>query len=166
MSILSSSHFFKGQFLYHVMQSSNATSPLPCWPSIEQSVRLMPHALPINHAPLWMVTLSFLDLLLIFLNVTLGKQDLLLDLLDAHLFLYIFNIIPYAFIPRLQVVPHFSQAIVEGIKYCKLSLIRGFRWSYKLGAYIRTKYQHTIFEITRLFNLQNVVKNRIHFSTS
>ena len=77
-----------------------------------------------------MVTLSFLDLLLIFLNVALGKQDLLLDLLDAHLFLiYIFNIIPYAFIPRLQVVPHFSQAIVEGMKYRKLSLISP-AWSY------------------------------------
>ena len=84
-----------------------------------------------------MVTLSFLDLLLIFLNVTLGKQDLLLDLLDAHLFLYIFNIIPYAFIPRLQVVPHFSQAIVEGMKYRKLSLISP-AWSYigVLGGHI------------------------------
>lgn len=63
-------------------------------------------------------------------NVTLGKQDLLLDLLDAHLFfIYIFNIIPYAFIPRLQVVPNFSQAIVEGIKYRKLSLISP-AWAY------------------------------------
>ena len=44
-------------------------------------------------------------------------------------FIYVFNIIPYAFIPRLQVVPNFSQAIVEGMKYRKLLLISP-EWAY------------------------------------
>ena len=44
-------------------------------------------------------------------------------------FIYVFNIIPYAFIPRLQVVPNFSQAIVEGMKYRKL-LLMSPEWAY------------------------------------
>lgn len=46
------------------------------------------------------------------------------------------------------------------------NFIMGLGGHIKWGAYIRTKYQYTIFEITRLFNLQNIVKNRIHFSAS
>lgn len=50
-------------------------------------------------------------------------------LMHTFFYIYIFNIIPYAFIPRLQVVPNFSQAIVEGIKYRKLSLTSP-AWAY------------------------------------